>query len=468
MKRRAGMAGASNDHKTERNRSVARPPVDIDTFLDSAKLRPFHFRVVLIGAMAMLVDGFDLGVLSWVLPKISDDFDIARTSLTWVLSTQQVGMVLGAYFIAPIADQIGRRRLLMLCLGAVSACCFMTIFADTLIALAIWRLLTGIFASAVIANMVALTSELAPARHRATMVTMVLAGSMPGAILGSLMQAFLLEDFGWHVAFWIGAAMPLLLLPIMYFFLPESPRFLAARNHGDPRLRRIVSSLMPTGEDFEIAPPVTREGRSGSIALVRDLFRPGLAVPTLLLWLAFISSFGFISAALWKTTVFHDIVQLDWSQVGITTAIGTGFGALGMVTIGVMIDRFGFRAIVPTYFIIGSLGAIGMGLFAPGWGMFVALAINATAQHAAHAGLASVASTLYPTRNRATGVGWAYGAGRAASILGPMYGALALKHDLGAIGYFFLLAVPLASAGIVLWILLSMVKLDPARRAVGH
>ncbi|QEH76751.1 aromatic acid/H+ symport family MFS transporter [Sphingomonas sp. C8-2] len=99
--------------------------------------------------------------------------------------------------------------------------------------------------------------------------------------------------------------------------------------------------------------------------------------------------------------------------------------------------------------------------------MYVALAINATMQHAAHAGLASIASTLYPTRNRATGVGWAYGAGRAASIVGPMYGALALEHHWGALGYFFLLAAP-ASAGIVIWLLLTVKPLARVGHVAGH
>ena len=446
----------------------AAEPVDIETFLDNVKFSRFHIRVMLIGALAMMVDGFDLGTLSWVLPKISDDFNVSRTSLTWVLSTQQVGMVLGAYLIAPFADQIGRKRLLLLCLLAVSLSCFVTIFTQSIAALAACRLVTGMFGSAVVANMVALASELAPARQRSTMVTMVLAGSMPGAILGSLMQAFLLDAHGWHVAFYIGTALPLLLLPVMIFFLPESPKFLAVRNPGDPRLQRILKALVPGHGTIEIAAAAARDGKGRGIALVKELFAPGLALPTILLWLAFISSFGFISAAMWKTTVFHDLIGLGWEQVGITTALGVASGWVGMITIGVVIDRFGFRAVVPTYFLIASAAAIGMALFAPGWGMYVALVFNATTQHAAHAGLASIASTLYPTRNRATGVGWAYGAGRAASIVGPIYGATALDHHLGALGYFFLLAVPLALAAIVIWTLLTVKPLGKVMRAAGH
>lgn len=447
---------------------MATRQVEIDTFLDNVKFGSFHVRVVLIGALTMMVDGFDLALLSWVLPKLSDDFGVSRTSLTWVLSAQQVGMVLGAYFIAPLADRIGRKRLLMFCIFVVSASCFLTIFSTSILALAGCRLLTGMFASAVIANMVALASELAPAKQRSTMVTIVLAGSMPGALLGSLMQAYLLDPYGWKVAFWIGTGMPLLLLPFIWKFLPESPKFLAARDPSDPRIGKIIRKLLAPGEHVEILPPSEKDRKGGGMAFVTDLFRGGLALPTLLVWLAFVGSFGFISAALWKTTVYHDMIGLDWGQVGFASGLGTVFGFIGMVTIGMMIDRFGFKAIVPVYFIIAAVGAVCMGLLAPGWGMYVALAVNAMMQHAAHAGLASIASTLYPTRNRATGVGWAYGAGRMTSIVGPWYGAIALKNDMGAIGYFFLLAGPLALAGIAVLILLTLNPLDPAKRAPSH
>ncbi|WP_417620703.1 MFS transporter [Parasphingorhabdus sp.] len=444
--------------------------IDIESFLDDVKFGPFHWKVMFIGAMAMMVDGFDLALLSWVLPKLSDDFGVSRTSLTWVLMTQQAGMVLGAYFVAPIADRVGRKRLLTLCLAAVSASCFLSIFTTSVMELAVCRLLTGIFASSVIANVVALTSELSPSRKRSTMVTIVLAGSMPGALLGSAMQAFLLEPYGWHIAFWIGTALPLLLLPIIFMYLPESPKFLAARNPHDPRIMTIISTLIPKGETIEIVPVATSAGtkKLSGLRLVTDLLRPEFRIPTLLLWLGFIGSFGFISAALWKTTVFHDVIGLNWEQVGLATGIGTVFGGIGMVTIGMMIDRFGFKVIVPTYFFAASLAAVAMGLLAPAWGMYVALAVNAATQHAAHAGLASIASTLYPTRNRATGVGWAYGAGRMTSIIGPVYGALALEHGWGAIGYFFLLAGPLSLAALAIWLLLTIKPLNPAHRSPAH
>lgn len=441
---------------------------DIETVLDNVPFSRFHVKVMALGALAMLVDGFDLGVLSWVLPMVSDDFGVERTELTWVISMQMIGMALGAYFIAPLADQVGRKRLVMIAMLGVSICCFLSVLTETVLQLAIMRLVTGMFASAVIANMVALSSELAPARQRSTVVTVVLAGAMPGAILGSLMQAFLLEPYGWHIAFWIGGILPLLLLPALLVFLPESPRFLAGRNPSDPRLARIVASLSPGQTPAAFSVPDKPQAKVSGLRLVRELFAPGYALPTVLLWLGFLGSFGFISAATWKTTVFRDLVGLGWQNVGITTGIGTVAGAIGMVTIGFTIDRYGFKAIVPTYFLIAAAAAVGMALLAPGWGMYVALAINAATQHAAHAGLASIASSIYPTRNRATGVGLAYGAGRAVSIIGPFYGALALEHDWGAIGYFLLLAGPLTCAGIVLLVLLTVRPIQAAGRVAAH
>lgn len=87
--------------------------------------------------------------------------------------------------------------------------------------------------------------------------------------------------------------------------------------------------------------------------------------------------------------------------------------------------------------------------------MFAVLAVKAAAQNAGHAGLALVAANLYPTRSRATGVGWAYGAGRIASIFGPPFGAIPLRYGWSVLALFSLLALPLALAAVVVLILLT-------------
>lgn len=114
-------------------------------------------------------------------------------------------MVVGACFVAPLADRFGRRPLVLFGLITVGLVSLATILADSLAQLAACRLLTGIFASTLIANLVSWITEVAPARNRTLMVTGVLGRLHGGAILGLLVQALVLERFGWHGAFWIGS-----------------------------------------------------------------------------------------------------------------------------------------------------------------------------------------------------------------------------------------------------------------------
>lgn len=437
---------------------MTRKPIDVDSYLDNLKFGRFHIQVLLLGVIIMLVDGYEVGVIGLVLPVLADDYGVSRVSLTWVLSAQQVGMVVGAYFIAPLADRYGRKPLALASLLWVGLSCFVTIQTTSLLTLAICRLVTGIFASTLIANLVAWTAEMAPSRHRALMVTIVLTGSSAGALLGSAVQAFVIEPYGWRGAFWIGAILPLLLVPLTWLFFQESPRFIAERNPQDPRLAAFARSL--GDHDVELVAPPQSKGQAAK-GRIAELFRSGLAVPTLLLWLCFVLDFLFITAWFWKTTIFHDLIGLSWDQLALITSMEMVFGALGMLTVGMLVNRFGFRTMIPAYFTVAAISIVLMGVLAPTWGMFAVLAVKAAAQNAGHASLALVASNIYPTRSRATGVGWAYGAGRAASIVGPPFGAIPLQYGWSVTAYFTLLALPLILAAVAVFALLR--KADLAR-----
>src|SRR6185312_1341600 len=151
--------------------------VDIDELLDTARLRAIHFRTLAVCTVAMMIDGYDLYVVGWILPALSDSFHVSRVALTPVLLIQQAGMLLSVYFVAPLADRIGRRTLLLACLAGTGLCCLGTAFSINPVQFAVWRVLTGLFASAVVPNLVTLSSEMAPRRLRATFSTITVCGA---------------------------------------------------------------------------------------------------------------------------------------------------------------------------------------------------------------------------------------------------------------------------------------------------
>ncbi|HWL46367.1 MAG TPA: MFS transporter, partial [Sphingomonadaceae bacterium] len=246
-------------------------------------------------------------------------------------------------------------------------------------------------------------------------------------------------------------------LPLIWFFLPESLRSLAARNPGDPAIQSLARRMQPPG-----APPVVivagagRETRGRRRAMLADIFGPGRLLKTMLLWAVTVSSFVFITAGVWKTTIFKDVIGLGWPEVAAINATNTVAGFVGMILIGYFIDRFGFRLVMTLAFGIAALGSAMIGVLAPSAGMFVAVAVMATFQHGGQAGVAAMAAALYPPSHRATGVGWAYGAGRVASIFAPLFGNFVLGEHFSPVGIFALLAVPLATAGLFSFWLMSL------------
>src|SRR5689334_16138052 len=124
--------------------------IDIDELLDKASVRAIQVRTLAMCTVAMMIDGYDLYVVGWILPALSDSFHVSRVALTPVLLIQQTAMLLSAVFVAPLGDRIGRRNLLIGCLTGTGVFSFGAAFATNPTEFTIWRVLTGLCAAAVV------------------------------------------------------------------------------------------------------------------------------------------------------------------------------------------------------------------------------------------------------------------------------------------------------------------------------
>lgn len=430
--------------------------VDVDSFLDGLKFNRFHLTVLILCTLLTAIDGYELYVVGWVLPKLAEDFGVPRTAITSAMIAQQVGMLLGAFVIPPLADKFSRPRVLLFCYAGMMLSALAIVHTHSLVPFAAWRFVAGLCGTAMVPILVTLASETAPQRLRSTMSTITVSGTMFGALLGAGMQAFILEPFGWQGAFWIAAALPAVMLPLIWLFLPESLRSMAARNPQDPALQPLANRMQAVGEPPVVVHGVGRDIQGRKRGPLSDILGREHLFKTLLMWAVAISSFVFITAGVWKTTIFKDVVGLNWQQVAAINATNTVAGLAGMMLIGVCIDRLGFKLVMTWTFLLAAAGAVMIGILAPGAGMFVAVFAMAIFQHGGQAGIAAMAAALYPPSHRATGIGWAYGAGRIASIFAPLFGAFVLGEGFGPIGIFALLAVPLATASIFSFLLMSL------------
>src|SRR5205814_332835 len=165
--------------------------------------------------------------IGYVDPALAKEWGLTKGALGPVFSAGLFGLMIGALRFGPLADRIGRKKIIIPSTLAFGIGALVTAFVNDLNTLLAIRFLTGLGLGGAMPNAVAMTSEFSPHRRRATMVMIMFCGFSVGAALGGLLAAALIPQFGWRSVFVVGGAAPLLLVPILAPRLPESVRCLA-------------------------------------------------------------------------------------------------------------------------------------------------------------------------------------------------------------------------------------------------
>ena len=381
--------------------------------------------MLLTCAAVLFLDGFDTQAIGYVAPALAKEWGLTKGALGPVFSAGLFGLMIGALVFGPLADRIGRKKIIVFSTLAFGLGALATAFVQDVNTLLAIRFLTGLGLGGAMPNAIAMTSEFNPRRRRATMVMIMFCGFSIGAALGGFLAAALIPQFGWRSVFIVGGVAPLLLVPILALRLPESVRFLALTGQANDRVAQ-CSRLI--GPKTTIAPAtlfVVHEPQLAGIPVLH-LFRDGRTLVTLLLWVVFFMSLlDIYFLANWLPTVLNDLGASVSAAAAIGSMLQVG-GVVGTFALGSIIDRFSFRALALVYFIavfaVGAIGQLGHSV------VFVTMAIFAAGfcivggQIAANA----LAAAFYPTSVRATGVGWALGIGRVGSIVGPLVGGALL------------------------------------------
>jgi len=400
-------------------------PIDVAEFIDQQPVGGFQIRLLLTCAAVLFLDGFDTQAIGYVAPALAKEWGLTKGALGPVFSAGLFGLMIGALLFGPLADRIGRKKIIILSTLAFGIGALVTAFVQDVNTLLAIRFLTGLGLGGAMPNAIAMTSEFNPRRRRATMVMIMFCGFSVGAALGGLLAAALIPQFGWRSVFVVGGVAPLLLVPILALRLPESVRFLALTGRANERVAQLLGFISPRASFAPATQFVVHEPGSAGIPVLH-LFKSGRTPVTLLLWVVFFMSLldlYFLSN--WLPTVLNDLGASVSSAAAIGSMLQVG-GVVGTFALGSIIDRFSFRALALVYFIavfaVGAIGQLGHSV------VFVTMAIFAAGfcivggQIAANA----LAAGFYPTSVRATGVGWALGIGRVGSIVGPLIGGALL------------------------------------------
>ena len=243
--------------------------VEIDDLIDSRPLGGLQMYVMVLCALAVLFDGYDLQVMALTVPALSKAWAMAPASFSVALSASLLGMGLGAAFIGPLGDRYGRRTVLAATLAIVGVSSIASAFAHNVTELAICRLFTGAALGASLANAYTLTADFMPRRRRASLITLAYCNTATGALVAALFAPYAINHYGWQAAFIVGGVLPLLLSVTLVTTAPESIKFLLHRRPQSKAIAGILRRIAPgVAADTVYLTPIAKS-LAGS---VRDLF----------------------------------------------------------------------------------------------------------------------------------------------------------------------------------------------------
>lgn len=406
--------------------------IDIAELVASAKLGKQHLTILILSAMMLFIDGFDMSTAGVAAPSLLRAFHGAKSEMGVIFGASYFGILVGCWVFGYAGDRWGRKW------GSIWSCLIYAVpsllitQATSLDQILYLRFLTGIGLGGVMPTTLALLAESAPKRYRASFAMTALFGFPAGGAIVGQVGAHLIPSFGWPVVFYCAGIGGLALSLLLVFALPESLTFLALHKPESPALRRRAQSLAPDRRiDADARFTVHREEKPKGL-LVAELFKGHQRLATVLLWTAyFVEGLTYITLANWLAVVLQDVGLSQFTALSTVSYANAG-GILVSLFLMRPLDKIGpLASVVSALVAITAIFILGT----PGVPQLAIIAAAITA-HAfcsgTHTSLNGTVAMFYPTRVRSNGIGWASAMGRVSSIIGPII-----------VGYEFAAKIPL-------------------------
>jgi MFS transporter, AAHS family, 4-hydroxybenzoate transporter len=401
--------------------------INTRVLIDENRFGSYQVGVFLLCFLAMTIDGYDLQIIGAAASGIKETLRLEPATLGMIITAGQIGVILGALVLAPFADRIGRKWLMIVSCLLFGVFSLLTAWATTVPELIALRVLAGIGLGSIGPAALALGMEYAPKHLKASIPTWIWAAVPVGGMIAGFSAVWLLPHFGWPSLFVVAGVLPILVAVVLALGLPESLAFLGARGGNQARMHKIAARIVPSlPDDAEL---YSSEEKLPGVPL-KHLFMDGRGFGTVLLWILFFLDYlALIFFLSWVPTLIK-------IATGSTTALGTSlaFWNIGSIVltfaIGPAVDKLGYyRVLKPAFVLIAlSMWAIGVTLNAPFWLLLCAVTAMGGIAGSTGAALLSLATNSYPLAIRSTGVGAAYAFGaRGGALVAPMLGGILLQ-----------------------------------------
>lgn len=401
---------------------------DLRAQLDAAPMSRAQVFAVALTFLLSALDGYDVLSVTFAAPAVTAAWGIGKAALGVVLSAGLVGMALGSFLLAPLADVVGRKTMVLIALALMAVGMLACAYAPDLTHLALWRVVTGLGIGSCVAVINPIAAEFANAKRRPLTVAIMAIGYPVGGVIGGLIAALLLKHHDWPAVFLAGFICALVLFPLIVAFLPETPSYLATRSKPGSleRLNRVLARI---GHAPVTALPDPAMAPQRGYAAV---FAPGQVGAT-----AWITS----ANVLFTFTVYFVLSWLPQmvadagfppSSASAVSAIASSVGAVGGLTLGWLAQRGNLRALVAGAMIGLGVATLSFGFTPPSLALLMLTAGGCGFfLFGGATGLYATLATTFGDAARASGSGFVIGAGRVSSAIAPLVAGWMFASGLG-------------------------------------
>ncbi|EXE35662.1 MFS transporter [Acinetobacter baumannii] len=424
------------------------------------KTRPMNsYRWLLVGLCILLniVDGYDVQVMSFTAASVSKEWALSGSVLGILISLGLVGMAFGSLFIAPIADKVGRRTIILSCLLLSGITMLFSSHVMNPYQLGILRFITGIGIGGLLTNGAVMANEFSTTKWKNLSVALLSTGYAIGAVVGGMIAYRLIGTVGWRSVFMCGGIFTLTVLVLVYFVLPESVEYQLIKRQPNS-IERINKTLAKFNIQAIHSFPAYKELTHGKVS-IKTLFKGNFKARTIFVWIAFFSVMAGQYFILTWTPKLLTMAGMTPEQ-GVSLGIILNFGGiLGAILMAFLTVRYQINLVLSSFF---ALTAIFITVFVLNSGnyiysMWIAVLVGIF-NNGCVAGMYALANSTYDTEIRATGVGSAITMGRLGGILSPLGAGYLLDAGIKPLHLYNIDAILFAIGCIVIFIMYLTVK----------
>lgn len=399
--------------------------------LENLPVGSFHYKLLFVTGLGWLFDSMDTGLISFVLPVLAKEWGLLPEQVGWIGSIGLIGMALGAVLAGTVADKFGRKKVFAATVILYSVSTGLCAIAWSYESLLVFRFLVGFGLGGELPVAATLMSEYAPSNLRGRFIVLLESFWGVGWLVAACISYFLIPQFGWKIAFVIGA------LPALYVFLirlhmPESVRYLISKSKIS-EAKEIILSLeknlhvesKPFAENLssaELGSEKTAQPKFSS------LWSPQFRVRTIMLWAAWFGIvYSYYGIFMWLPSIVFaqgfEVVKTFEYVLIMTLAQLPGYFAAAW-----LVDKIGRRYTLSSFLLMSGVCSYFFGNASSATELLAWGSAMSFFNLGAWGVIYTYTPELYPTSIRALGSGWAAGFGRIGGMLAPMFVGILLAN----------------------------------------